>query len=88
MVNNIALGALCIECGLDAFIIHDSSSLQKSINAYRTDARKAQKLEYDLAEAEGRMPGQYWVDLEPPKVCSSQYCENLCPTPFFRFSAT
>ena len=79
MVNNIALGALCIECGLDKFIIHDSTSLQKSIDAYRADAKKAQKLEYDLAEAEGRMPGQYWVDLEPPKVCACHDCEHSCP---------
>jgi endoribonuclease Dicer len=24
--------------------------------------------EYRLAEKEGRLPGQYWLDIEPPKV--------------------
>ncbi|KAF8332689.1 uncharacterized protein EI90DRAFT_3145368 [Cantharellus anzutake] len=68
MVNNIALGALCVDCGLDEFIVHDSPSLQKSIDEYKAEVKKAQQLEYNLASAEGRMPGQYWVDLEPPKV--------------------
>jgi hypothetical protein len=68
MVTNTALATICVETELYTYIIHDSPALQTSIDDYVRELKKAQNLEYQLAESEGRTPGQYWVDVEPPKA--------------------
>jgi endoribonuclease Dicer len=68
MVTNTALATICVETELYKYIIHDSPTLQTSIDEYVRELKKSRNVEYQLAESEGRMPGQYWVDVEPPKV--------------------
>ena len=71
MVTNTALATICIESGLYKHIIHTSTTLASSIEVYKEHLDRARALEYQLADTEGRMPGQYWVDIEPPKVTSN-----------------
>ena len=74
MVTNTALATICVETELYKYIIHDSQTLQTSIDEYVRELKKARNMEYQLAESEGRMPGQYWVDVEPPKVVHKIRC--------------
>jgi endoribonuclease Dicer len=69
MVANLTLGALCVDCGYHTFLIHESPILKRQIDEYVEQVTRAQALEYNLAESEKRPPGQYWVDIEAPKVC-------------------
>lgn len=68
MVTNFALAALCVEIGLYKYVIYESAALGDEITEYVTQLRRAKDLEYKLADNEDRPPGQYWVDIEPPKV--------------------
>lgn len=68
MVTNYALAALCIESGYYKLMINESGSLSTQIDQYAENITRARDLEYTVAENEGRPPGQYWVDIEPPKV--------------------
>ena len=68
MVTNTALATVCIESGLAKYLLQDSETLTIQIDAFEKELTKARNDEYELARDEGRMPGQYWVDVEPPKV--------------------
>lgn len=78
MVTNFTLAAICVETGLYKHMIFESSALGEEIEEYATQIQRAQALEYKIADNEGRPPGQYWVDIEPPKVCLRK------PFPTFR----
>ncbi len=69
MVSNNVLAALCVYSGLHRHIVFQSSELAMSFEKYERVIRGKQAEEYALAEKEGRMPGQYWFEVEPPKVC-------------------
>lgn len=68
MVSNSALAAVCVWSGLQEYLLFESPYLENSIRAYANELKEKQAKEYALAEAEGRSPGQYWLDIEPPKV--------------------
>jgi len=70
MVSNSALAAVCVWSGLHEFLLYESSQLSTSIQGYAIELRDKQEKEYELAEQEGRSPGQYWLDIEPPKTLS------------------
>ncbi|OBZ71925.1 Endoribonuclease Dicer 1 [Grifola frondosa] len=70
MVSKYALAALCVHIGLHEHIRHASPDLEKSIRAYAENLRVQQDNEFKLAAIENRLPGQYWMELEPPKVLS------------------
>lgn len=72
MVTNFALAAICVEIGLYKYMIYESPSLGAEIDDYVNQLQRARDLEYKMADNEGRPPGQYWVDLEPPKVTFPQ----------------
>ena len=68
MVSNSALAAVCVWSGLHEFLLFESSQLSTSIQGYAIELKDKQEQEYALAEQEGRSAGQYWHDIEPPKV--------------------
>ena len=68
MVSNSALAAVCVWSGLHEFLLFESSQLSTSIQTYAIELKDKQEQEYVLAEQEGRSAGQYWLDIEPPKV--------------------
>lgn len=76
MVTNFALAAICVETGLYKHMIFESSTLGEEIEEYAVQIQRAQALEYKIADNEDRPPGQYWVDIEPPKVSSSHFVFN------------
>jgi endoribonuclease Dicer len=61
-VNNRVLGAMCLEMGLNKHIIHFSSKLMGAITQF---AR-----EVELIKDSGEDIGEYWSDLDVPKVLS------------------
>ncbi|KAG2171419.1 hypothetical protein INT43_009080 [Umbelopsis isabellina] len=61
-VNNHILGALCLEMGLNKRIIHFNSKLIGAITQF---AR-----EVEIIKENGEHAGEYWSDLEIPKVLS------------------
>jgi endoribonuclease Dicer len=69
MVSNAALASLCISSGLQEHIVFESPILAKNIQAYAVKLEAKKSEEYALAQQAGRSPGQYWLDVEPPKVC-------------------
>ncbi|KAI9283954.1 hypothetical protein BC943DRAFT_294415 [Umbelopsis sp. AD052] len=61
-VNNRVLGTMCLEMGLNKHIIHFSSKLMGAITQF---AR-----EVELIKDSGENVGEYWSDLDVPKVLS------------------
>ncbi|KAF8591451.1 ribonuclease III [Ramaria rubella] len=70
MVSNSTLAAVCVYSGLHAHLLFESHTIASSIQAYSKDLDRARQAEYTRAERESRLPGQYWVDVEQPKVLS------------------
>ncbi|KAL5508450.1 DCL1_2 [Sanghuangporus vaninii] len=70
MVSNAALAAVCIWSGLHEHLLFESASLENNIQAYADELYDKQMAEYEQATREDRQPGQYWVDIEPPKALS------------------
>ena len=68
MVSNSALAAVCVWSGLQQYLLFESNQLSNSIQSYANELKERQDKEYALAAEEGRSPGQYWLDTEPPKV--------------------
>ena len=70
MVSNETLAAFCVHVGLQQYIYMDSKELTAAIQRYMDFLEELRKKEYDFAEREKRLPGQYWLDMpmEPPKV--------------------
>lgn len=77
MVSNSALAAVCVWSGLHEFLLFESSQLSVSIQGYAIELKDRQEKEYALAEKEGRPSGQYWLDIEPPKVQTKNLAINL-----------
>lgn len=70
MVSNSALAAVCVSSGLQEHLLFESYHLATSIRIYANQIKAKQEEEHKAAEAEGRPCGQYWLDIEPPKVCA------------------
>ena len=68
MVSNSALAAVCIQAGLHEHLIFESFTLANNIQFYAENLKAKQAEEYQAAVNEDRMPGQYWLEVEPPKV--------------------
>lgn len=68
MVSNSALAAICVWAGLHEHLLFESYSLANSISQYADELKTREKEENELAKKEQRSPGQYWADVEPPKV--------------------
>ena len=68
MVGNSPLAAICAESGLYRHLHQKSHQIQQSINTYLTALQKAKQKEYAAADDDLRERGQYWFDVNPPKV--------------------
>lgn len=67
MVSNSALAAVCVSSGLYNHLLL-ASRLTSSVTDYMEKLQAKQTEEYELAQLEKRSPGQYWQEIEPPKV--------------------
>lgn len=81
MVSNETLAAFCVHVGLQQYIHMASKELTAAIQKYTDFLTELRKKEYDFAEREQRLPGQYWLDMpmEPPKVCRPMTPFHLKP---------
>ncbi|KAJ4482678.1 hypothetical protein C8R41DRAFT_922061 [Lentinula lateritia] len=70
MVSNAALAAVCVTSGLHQHLLFESDKLAHDIREYEYLLRRAQTEEYTSAEKEGRPAGQFWHNIESPKVLS------------------
>lgn len=70
-MSNSTLAAVCVWSGLQEHLLFESYILAGSIQAYADELKLKQTKEYELAEKENRAPGQYWLEIEPPKVSYS-----------------
>lgn len=68
MVSNSALAAVCVWSGLSEHLVFESNRMGGHFLEYTVKLKAKQDEEYSAAKREGRSPGQYWVDIEPPKV--------------------
>jgi endoribonuclease Dicer len=68
MVANSILATICVHAGLHKYILHNSNALRDSIDTYASDITVRRDAEYAAAAEQGRVPKQYWLELEPPKV--------------------
>ena len=84
MVSNSALAALCVHSGLSECLIYESSHLKTEISSYKEKLNEARMKENEIAAQESRIMGQYWVDIEPPKVCLRYLYFSITKTLTFR----
>ncbi|KAG1892562.1 hypothetical protein F4604DRAFT_1875874 [Suillus subluteus] len=70
MVSNSALAAVCVRTGLHAYLLYESYALGNSIQSYAEQLETKRQEEHHKAVRDGRSPGQYWLDMEPPKILS------------------
>ncbi|KAH9938657.1 ribonuclease III domain-containing protein [Fomitopsis serialis] len=70
MISNETLAAFCVDVGLYHSFRHASPDVGAAISAYVDKVEKAKRDEYASAEQDGRLPGQYWLSTNPPKVLS------------------
>lgn len=68
MVSNSTLAAICVYAGLHQHLLFESLAIESSIYAYSDKLDKARRADYARADREGTLPGQYWLDIEQPKV--------------------
>lgn len=71
MISNETLAAFCVDVGLYNYFRHASPEVGAAISAYMHKIEKAKRDEYASAEQDGRLPGQYWLNTNPPKVRSA-----------------
>lgn len=67
MVSNSALAAVCISSGLHNHLLL-ATRLSNSVADYIQRLQTKQTEEYEMARVEKRPPGQYWHEIEAPKV--------------------
>lgn len=68
MVSNSALAAACVLSGLQKHLLFDSPHLASTIRTYCRDLKTKQIYTYENAAKEERNPGQFWLEVETPKV--------------------
>ncbi|KAJ7179907.1 hypothetical protein C8R43DRAFT_1084028 [Mycena crocata] len=69
MVSNSALAAVCVSSGLHKHLLL-ATRMSSAVADYIEKLTAKQKEEYEMARVEKRSPGQYWHEIEPPKVLS------------------
>lgn len=68
MVSNSALAAITVLTGLHRCIQHSTPDLDIAIQRFAEEVTRRRDEEENAASRECRLPGQYWVELETPKV--------------------
>lgn len=69
MVSNSTLSAICVVTGLFEYIQLSAGNVRSAISNYAKKLRYLRDQEYKRALSESRLPGQFWLEAEPPKVC-------------------
>ena len=72
MVSNTTLSTICVLTGLQQYMQYASSDLATAITAYKTKIHALRDEENRLADKERRLPRQFWLEVEPPKVSVQQ----------------
>ena len=67
MVSNQTLATIAVLTGLHEHVLC-SPDVQPAIQLYAHKILLLRDQEYQTADAEGRLPGQFWLDVEAPKV--------------------
>ena len=90
MVSNTTLATICVLSGLYKHLQFASSDLANQIAEHVTKIRTLHDEEHKAAEKENRLPCQFWVEEEPPKVCHRcrAVTELTQPFPFHRLYQT
>ncbi|KAF9247216.1 hypothetical protein BU15DRAFT_39362 [Melanogaster broomeanus] len=70
MVSNSTLAAVCVSCGLHKHLHFDSYTLATSFESYAQQLILKQQQQETDAATEDTGPGQYWLNVEPPKALS------------------
>ncbi|CAL1702186.1 unnamed protein product [Somion occarium] len=70
MVLNTTLATICVFTGLYEHIQYASRDVEKSIQLFANKIKILRGQELEQAKAEGRQPGQYWLEVPAPKVLS------------------
>ncbi|CCM05650.1 uncharacterized protein FIBRA_07880 [Fibroporia radiculosa] len=70
MVSNHALAAFCVHSGLHIHLRHAAPEVGTAVQVYVRKLGEVREKEYRLAQSERRLPGQYWLALDPPKTLS------------------
>ena len=68
MVSNATLATICVLTGLYEHLQFASSDLANQITLYVAKIRALCDEELSTAAKEQRLPRQFWVEIEPPKV--------------------
>ena len=84
MVSNATLATICVLTGLYEYLQFASSDLATQITLYATKIRALHDEEHSSAAKEQRLPRQFWVEIEPPKV--STICSNPIATFFHAYN--
>jgi endoribonuclease Dicer len=69
MVSNVSLAAACVTVGLHEHLHIPNGAIASSIRVYVASLETRRQAEYATVQKEGCSPGQYWVNMTPPKVC-------------------
>ena len=68
MVTNSTLATICVLTGLHDYVQHSSPDLSRNIAMYAETIRRIRDEEDKQSKAEGRVPIQFWAEVEAPKV--------------------
>lgn len=68
MVSNPPLATLCVTSGMYEFVEAGPHHLGDSLKRFVEEVLARRDKEFELAAKENRSPGQYWLDIECPKV--------------------
>lgn len=68
MVSNSTLAAIAVLSGLHEHVRCSSKGVVAAIKLYAQKIQVLREQEHRDAEAEGRLPNQFWLDLDAPKV--------------------
>ncbi|KAI0698923.1 hypothetical protein BC835DRAFT_1333420 [Cytidiella melzeri] len=69
MVSNQTLAALCVVTGLHE-AAQCSGDIGRAITGYAKRINTLKDQEYKRARVAGQLPGQFWLEAEPPKILS------------------
>lgn len=71
MVSNSALAALCVKCGIHNLVDMKAHGVLNGLDVYVSAVTAALQEEQRASTREGKLPGQYWLRIQTPRVCQS-----------------
>lgn len=74
MVSNQTLATVAVLTGLHEYIRCSSPDVQSAIKLYAHKILLLRDQEQKLADVQHRLPIQFWLEVEAPKVCMKSNC--------------